>query len=114
MDYSESKANCQLYTGSLVDNELGNVCKRWLSCSFIYYLPEVKENEMLSVYTAWKHVEEGVTAPLILNLGFESGCSGSHPGCFTTSHLTIASPPTPFVHCVAVSVGPRSGLHSVQ
>ena len=39
-----------------MDIELGNVCKRWLLCSFIYYSPEEKENVMLSVYTARRHV----------------------------------------------------------
>ena len=71
-----------------MDIELGNVCKRRLFCNLIYYSPEVKENLMLSLCTAWRHVGEGVTAPLILNLGYEIGCSGSHPGCFTTFQLT--------------------------
>jgi len=51
---------------------------------------------MLSVYTAGGHVGVGVTAALILNLGYESGCSGSNPSCSTTFHLPIA-PPSPLI-----------------
>jgi hypothetical protein len=110
VDCAESKMNCQLYIGRIVDIELGNVCKRRLSCGFIYCSPEVKQNVVLSLYTAWRHVREA--PPLILNLGHESGCSGSYPGCFTTSLLTNVPPHTTFGHCVAGRLGPRGSLDS--
>ena len=99
-----------------MDIELGNVCKRRLSCSFIYCSPEVKENVMLSLYTAWRHVGEGVTVPLILNLGYESGCSGSHPGRFTTYHLTNVPPTNPIWALCSLQAGPQnqSGLRLVS
>jgi hypothetical protein len=101
-----------LCIGSRAYIEMCKVWKRLLCCSFIYYSPEVNENVMLSLYIAWRHVEEGGRAPLILNFDYETGCSGSYPGCFTTCHLTNI-PPTPFGHCVASTLGPRSILNSV-